>query len=126
MKTADLKSLKAEVDNALPAGSEAFGNTIDNRSADEFSRVMDGFKAVESTSPGPSLTSQWIRAPGAVYERTMGGLNRPAPLAMPPVQAMQFFNDRQTDLFKMKTLNSVVNGFAKLIKKNVELVLNNK
>lgn len=126
MKPVDIKNFPAGADGDLSIGRGRFENEAYKGSADEFDRMMDGFKAVDSTLPAPSLTSQWIRAPGAVYERTMVAMDRPPPQFLEPVQAMEFFNDRQTDLFRMKTLNSVVSGFMKLIKKNVELVLNNK
>jgi len=94
--------------------------------AAEFAQLMEGLVLASASTRQPSITTQWMRAPIAAYGRVMELLERPAPAGMPVLQAMEFYAQKQIDLNEARTLQNVVATVAKLAKKNVETVLNNK
>ncbi len=93
--------------------------------AGEFGQWMDGL--VSSARPrGPSLLASMVRAPAAFSNEVLTSLGKPAPVGMSLIQKMDFYAQKSIDVNIMKTTQNLVSATARLAKKNIETVLNNK
>ncbi|WPB57939.1 hypothetical protein [Xylophilus sp. GOD-11R] len=91
----------------------------------EFDQWMDGLTATAPPRP-PSLLGSMVRMPSDMSNQVMASVTAPPPPNMSLVQTIRDAAQKSVDLNNMKTLNSLVISAAKLTRKTVETVLNNK
>lgn len=91
----------------------------------EFDQWMDGLTASSPPRP-PSMLGSMLRVPSAVSNQVMASVVAPPPPGMSLEQTMVYAAQKNIDVSNMKTLNNLVEAAAKLTRKTVETVLNNK
>ena len=124
MSSIDLHNLPV----ATPAaGQPAFAERgFDPGQSRDFGTVMEGLVPTSGGARKPSPLSQFVALPVAACEQAMASITAPAPSSLSLMQMMEFYNQKKIELYNLRTLQSMATTTAKLGRKNLETVMNNK
>ncbi|MCZ2498192.1 hypothetical protein GN316_15610 [Xylophilus sp. Kf1] len=103
------------------------GDAFDPGAVHAFDQVMNGFTAaVAPAVQGPSLVSQMVRVPAQAYAEGMADIQKPRPEGMSVMDSFEFYARKQIDLNELKILNNLSTTVVRMVRKDVETVLNSK
>lgn len=108
--------------SAGPAGAKP-----DPGTRHDFDQVMSGFSGVAPTSTrGPSLFSQMVRVPSQAFAEGLANIEQPTPEGMSVIDSMKFTTQKQIEFSELKILNNLTSTVVRMVRKDIETVLNSK
>ena len=110
---------------AVPASGQA-GSPAGPGESQEFAQVMAGFAAAAPADSGPSLVSQLVRVPTKAYTEGLADLEKPPPQGMSVADSIRFYTQKQNELGELKILQNMSLTVIRMVRKQVETVLNSK
>lgn len=110
----------------VEAGHGGIANSTAPTLASEFGELMEGFGSQPPLDRSASIVTQFASLPVAAYDRLMATIASPAPVGMSPPEAMQFYTQKHVDLNNAKTLQNLTVMAGRLVKKDVETIMNSK
>lgn len=115
-------------DEALSAsGPGHFGIASDRGAAHDFEQVMNGFAAARpSSKQGPSLFSQMVRIPAQAVTEGLANIAQPTPEGLSVEESAKFYTQKQIELSEIKTLQNMSTTVIRMVRKDLETLLNSK